>query len=95
QPGPLPLASCTDLSAMPPAEWPRLGGLRTLVLDMLRYRAHPTHLTVAEAIAIAERAAASRTVFVHMTHDIRHATLAAELPAGMELGYDGLILSGP
>jgi len=95
QPGPLPLAYCTDLSAMPPAAWPRLSGLRTLVLDMLRYRAHPTHLTVAEAIAIAERAAPSRTVFVHMTHDIRHATLAPELPAGMELGYDGLILSGP
>ncbi|MCE2884256.1 MAG: MBL fold metallo-hydrolase [Planctomycetaceae bacterium] len=95
QPGPLPLAYCTDLSAMPPAAWPRLSGLRTLVLDMLRYRAHPTHLTVDEAVAIAARTAASRTVFVHMTHDIRHATLAPELPAGMELGYDGLVLSGP
>ena len=95
QPGPLPLAYCTDLSAMPPAAWPRLTGLRTLVLDMLRYRAHPTHLTVDEAIAIAARAEASRTVFVHMTHDIRHAALAPELPAGMELGYDGLVLSGP
>lgn len=95
QPGPLPLAYCTDLSAMPPAAWPRLAGLRTLVLDMLRYRAHPTHLTVDEAIAIAVRAEAGRTVFVHMTHDIRHAALAPELPAGMELGYDGLVLSGP
>ena len=95
QPGPLPLAYCTDLSAMPPAGWPRLAGLRTLVLDMLRYRAHPTHLTVDEAIAIAVRAEAGRTVFVHMTHDIRHAALAPELPAGMELGYDGLVLSGP
>ncbi|MFM7052187.1 MAG: MBL fold metallo-hydrolase, partial [Planctomycetota bacterium] len=53
QPGPFPLAYCTDLSAMPPAAWPRLRGLRTLVLDMLRYRAHPTHLTVADALRIA------------------------------------------
>ena len=45
QPGPLPLAYCTDLSAMPPAAWPLLRGLETLVLDCLRFRAHPTHLT--------------------------------------------------
>jgi len=94
QPGPLPLAYCTDLSAMPPAAWPMLRGLRTLVLDMLRYRAHPTHLTVDAALGIAERAGAERTVFVHMTHDIHHATLSAELPAGTELGYDGLVLEG-
>ena len=94
QPGPLPLAYCTDLSAMPPSAWPRLRGLRTLVLDMLRYRAHPTHLTVDAALAIAAEVQAARTVFVHMTHDIRHATLSAELPAGTELGYDGLIVDG-
>lgn len=95
QPGPLPLAYCTDLSALPPEAWPRLRGLRTLVLDMLRYRAHPTHLTVDEARAIAHTANAERTVFVHMTHDIRHADLASELPAGMELGFDGLVLGSP
>ena len=94
QPGPLPLAYCTDLSGLPPAAWPRLRGLDTLVLDCLRYRAHPTHLTVAQALSIADQAGARRTAFVHMTHDIRHATLAAELPAGVELGYDGLILDG-
>ncbi len=94
QPGALPLAYCTDLSAMPPAAWPRLRGLKTLVLDMLRYRAHPTHLTVSEALGIAAEVGAGRTVFVHMTHDIRHATLAAELPPGCELGYDGLVVDG-
>jgi phosphoribosyl 1,2-cyclic phosphate phosphodiesterase len=94
QPGPLPLAYCTDLSAMPPAAWPRLRGLRTLVLDMLRYRAHPTHLTVSQALGIAAEVEARRTVFTHMTHDIRHAELAAELPSGTELGYDGLVIDG-
>ena len=94
QPGPLPLAYCTDLSAMPPASWPRLRGLETLVLDCLRHRAHPTHLTVAQATGIAREADARRTVFVHMTHDILHARDGAELPDGMELGYDGLVLDG-
>jgi len=94
QPGPLPLAYCTDLSAMPPAAWPQLRGLETLVLDCLRHRAHPTHLTVAQATRIASEAEARRTVFVHMTHDILHARDAAELPEGMEFGYDGLVLDG-
>jgi phosphoribosyl 1,2-cyclic phosphate phosphodiesterase len=79
---------------MPPAAWPRLRGLRTLVLDMLRYKSHPTHLTVDEALAIAERVGAERTVFTHMTHDIRHAELDPQLPTGMALGYDGLVLDG-
>jgi hypothetical protein len=31
-------------------------------------------------------------VFVHMTHDIRHAEFDPTLPAGMRLGFDGLQL---
>jgi phosphoribosyl 1,2-cyclic phosphate phosphodiesterase len=39
---------------------------------------------------VAERVGARRTVFTHMTHDIRHAEVSARLPPGVELGYDGL-----
>jgi phosphoribosyl 1,2-cyclic phosphate phosphodiesterase len=92
QPGPLPLAYCTDVSAIPPETWPRLTGLKTLVLDMLRYRKHPTHMTVDEAIAAAEQIGAARTFFTHMTHDIRHAELNSQLPSTMSLAYDGLVV---
>ena len=85
----LPLAYCTDVNAIPDDSWPRLEGLDTLVLDMLRERAHPTHFSLAESLAAAARTGARRTVFTHMTHDVRHAELAARLPAGTELGYDG------
>jgi phosphoribosyl 1,2-cyclic phosphate phosphodiesterase len=90
---PLPLAYCTDVSAIPPETWPKLRGLKTLVLDMLRYRKHPTHMTVDEAIRAAEQIGACRTFFTHMTHDISHAELDAELPEGMALAYDGLVIS--
>ena len=90
QPAPLPLAYCTDLSAMPPETYPRLTGLRTLVLDMLRYRKHPTHLSVDESVSMAGEIGAERTIFVHMTHDIEHADLDARLPEGMALAYDGM-----
>jgi phosphoribosyl 1,2-cyclic phosphate phosphodiesterase len=92
QPGPLPLAYCTDVSGIPPTTWPLLRGLNTLVLGMLRYRAHPTHFTVDEAVDAAQRIGAERTWFIHMTHDIRHAELDPRLPDGMRLGYDGLAL---
>jgi len=87
-----PLAYCTDVSAIPPESWRRLAGLDALVLDMLRERAHPTHFTLAESLDAAARIGARRTVFTHMTHDVRHAELSARLPAGVELGYDGMRL---
>ncbi|MFZ9692628.1 MAG: MBL fold metallo-hydrolase, partial [Phycisphaerales bacterium] len=93
QPGPLPLAYCTDCSAIPPKSWSLLRGLRTLVLDLLRYRRHPTHFTADEAIAAAAQIGAGRTLFIHMTHDIRHAELDSRLPPGMNLGYDGMTLT--
>jgi phosphoribosyl 1,2-cyclic phosphate phosphodiesterase len=92
QPSLLPIAYCTDVSAIPPETWPKLTGLDTLILDMLRYRHHPTHLTVDQAIHFAEEIAARRTYFTHMTHDIMHADLGPKLPEGMALAYDGLVL---
>ncbi len=86
------MAYCTDVSAIPPETWPQLEGLRTLVLDMLRFRHHPTHLTVDQAVEAATRIGAEATWFTHMTHDICHAELDAELPEGMALCYDGLVL---
>ncbi len=92
QPGPLPLAYCTDVSLIPEPTWEHLEGLRTLILDMLRPKPHPTHLSCDQAIEIAKKVRALQTYFVHMTHDIRHAEFDAILPEGMQLSYDGLVL---
>jgi phosphoribosyl 1,2-cyclic phosphate phosphodiesterase len=89
-----PLAYCTDVSAIPPESWGRLTGLKTLVLDALRHRHHPTHFTVQEAANAAEEIGAKRTYFIHMTHDLGHAETQAGLPEGMSLAWDGLVLGG-
>ena len=83
-------AYLTDCSAIPDESWPLLSGVRTLILDALRERPHPTHLSLAEAIAVTERIGPSRAYFTHMCHDLPHAATCARLPAGMELAYDGL-----
>ncbi len=95
QPGqhsPLPLAYCTDASGIPPESWPHLEGLRKLILDALRHRRHPTHLTVGQAVSIAQEVAARKTYFIHMSHDLPHAQTEEDLPENIHLAYDGLTL---
>lgn len=89
---PFPLAYCTDVSAFPTEAWARLTGLRTLVLDALRDRAHPTHLTLQQAVNIAGQVDADRTYFIHMTHDLPHEETQQRLPERMWLSHDGLVL---
>lgn len=89
---PLPLAYCTDVSGIPTGTWKRLTGLRTLVLDALRHRKHATHLTIDEAVGVAENVGADRTYFVHMSHELPHALTNESLPDRMRLAYDGLVL---
>lgn len=89
---PFPLAYCTDVSGIPTESWARLRGLKTLVLDALRHRAHPTHFTLAQAVNAAGNIGAERTYFVHMAHDLAHETTQADLPESMFLAWDGLEL---
>ncbi len=84
------LAYCTDVSSIPPESWPQLLKLDTLVLDMLRFRHHPTHLTLDQAIEIAEQVGAKQTYFTHMTHCVGHEKTDAGLPESIHLAYDGL-----
>ena len=92
--GVLPLGYCTDVNSIPPETWPLLDGLEVLVLDALRKRKHATHFTLDEAVRAAERIGAGSTYFVHMNHEMVQAEIDAELPDGMQLAYDGLVLGG-
>ena len=83
-------AYLTDCSAIPDASWPLLSGVRMVVLDALRERPHPTHMSLDQALATVERIGPERAWFTHMCHDLPHAATCARLPAGVELAYDGL-----
>jgi len=89
---PLPLAYCTDVSAIPTESWALLTDLDTLVLDALRFRRHPTHFTIDQACSVAERVGARQTWFIHLSHDVKHADADPELPEGVNLAYDGLTI---
>lgn len=85
-------AYLTDCSRIPDESWPLLAGVRTLVIDALRERPHPTHFSVSEALEAVGRIAPDRAYFTHVCHDLPHAATCARLPAGVELAYDGLVL---
>lgn len=84
------MAYCTDVNAIPPESERLLQSLDVLVLDCLRRRPHATHFSLDEAVAVAQRLGAKRTLFTHMCHDLDHDATNAALPPGMELAYDGL-----
>jgi phosphoribosyl 1,2-cyclic phosphate phosphodiesterase len=84
------VAYCTDTNKIPDESWPLLERLDVLVLDALRYKPHVTHFGLEEAIEVARRVQARRTLFTHMSHDLEHEATNAALPPGMELAYDGM-----
>lgn len=92
--GVFPLAYCTDVSGIPPESWKYLTGLKTLVLDGLRIRHHPTHFNLDQAVKHALEIGAGQTWLVHIAHEILHAREDAELPERISLAYDGLVLRG-
>jgi len=85
-------AYLTDCNRIPDTSWPLLDGVRTVVLDALRERPHPTHFSLSEAVAVIERLGPERAYFTHICHDLPHAATCARLPRGVELAYDGLVL---
>ena len=88
------LTDCSDVSEV---VIERIRGCEVLVLDMLRLRPAPTHLHLEKSLAIAARVGARRTWFTHLSHEIDHERIEADLPDGVRLAYDGLEIefSGP
>ena len=84
------VAYCTDTSEIEPASREKLQGLDVLILDALRMRPHVSHLSVDQAIEIAQQLRPKRTIFTHMSHDVDYESVSKELPKGTELAYDGM-----
>lgn len=87
------LAYCTDASFIPRESMELLRGVEVLVLDALQHKKHPTHLTIAESLAVVEELRPRQAWFTHMSHQVRHAETEAMLPPNVRLAYDGLVIS--
>ena len=84
------VAYCTDVSEIPESSWPMLEGVRILIIDALRYKFHPAHFGLNEALEVVERLGPERAYLTHMSHEFDYDVLNKKLPAGVEMAYDGL-----
>lgn len=87
------LAYITDMLTMPEESFRLLEGVDTLVINALRFKPHPTHQSLPEALEAVGRIAPRRTFLIHASHHIGlHAEVERQLPQGIHLAYDGLTL---
>lgn len=70
-----------------------LTGLDLWVVDALRREPHPTHSHLAQTLEWIELRRPGQAVLTHMDQSMDHATLLAELPAGVLPGHDGMVIS--
>lgn len=86
------LAYATDCSQIPPESKDILAGINTIVIDGLRDRPHATHFAISEAIAAAKELGAKNIFLTHLSHTIEYEAISKDLPQGVHLAYDGLII---
>ncbi|HUF63004.1 MAG TPA: MBL fold metallo-hydrolase [Verrucomicrobiales bacterium] len=86
------MAYIPDCKTIEPESTDALQGIDLLVLDGLRPTAHPTHMSIAEAVRYAAEVGAKETWLTHFTCNVDHGPCEESLPRGVRLAYDGLRL---
>ncbi len=87
------LAYITDANYIAPEEMDKLQGVKVLVINALRKEKHFSHYCLPEALEVIAKVAPERAYLTHMSHEMGlHAETSAELPAGVQLAYDGLTI---
>ncbi|MEO6387797.1 MAG: MBL fold metallo-hydrolase [Croceibacterium sp.] len=86
------IAYATDFSEVTDDMVALFSGVDILVTDCLRREPHPTHASLATAVALGQRCKVGTTVLTHLDKSMDYAMLSSEVPAGVVVGYDGLEL---
>ena len=87
------IAYATDFSEITDEMTTLFAEVDILVTDCLRREPHPTHASLATAVDLHERCNPRTTVLTHLDKSMDYATLSAEVPAGVLVGYDGMVLT--
>jgi phosphoribosyl 1,2-cyclic phosphate phosphodiesterase len=84
----------TDIKTMEDKAIKQLENLDIVVINALRPFEHISHLSLNEALNLAEKIGAKKTFFTHMSHDMGlHEDVNLHLPKNIQLAFDGLKLS--
>ena len=83
--------SC-DLSDLPEESAATLTGLKIWIVDALRYKPHPSHFSLDDALRWIERLKPERAILTNLHSDFDYDALRNQLPAHIEPAYDGMSL---
>jgi phosphoribosyl 1,2-cyclic phosphate phosphodiesterase len=82
-------AYVTDCNYIPPESLNLLKNLKLLILGVLRFRSHPTHLNLEQGLEIINTLKPRHSLLTHLAHDFKHQEVNGILPEHVELAYDG------
>jgi phosphoribosyl 1,2-cyclic phosphate phosphodiesterase len=86
------MAYSTDVIELDEAAFAALAGVELWIVDCIRREPHVTHSHLEKTLAWIGRVRPRRAVLTHMDESLDYETLRAELPPGVEPGYDGLTI---
>jgi phosphoribosyl 1,2-cyclic phosphate phosphodiesterase len=86
------VAYLSDCSDVPSAIIDLITGVKALIIDALRDKPHPTHLSVGQALEVAGRVRPNETYFTHIAHELPQSA-ESRLPGTAHIAYDGLKLN--
>ena len=86
------LAYIPDAKVVPEESLALLSGVEVLVLDALRPREHPTHLSISEAVEIVAAVAPRQAWLTQFSCEMDFREVGPALPMGVQLAHDGLEL---
>jgi phosphoribosyl 1,2-cyclic phosphate phosphodiesterase len=86
----------TDANRIDPESMDKIRGSDVLVLNALRKEKHISHFTLDEAIGVVNELGVPKAYFTHLSHQMGlHAFVENDLPAGMHLAFDRLVMEMP
>jgi phosphoribosyl 1,2-cyclic phosphate phosphodiesterase len=84
------LAYSADVSGLPPDSIAALAGLDVWIVDALRYRSHPSHFSVDDALGWIERLKPRRAILTNLHADLDYEALRGRLPVHVVPAFDGM-----
>lgn len=88
------LAYLTDVKTIPDSTKELIRGSKIMVLSGLRWKPeHPTHLTIPQAVEIANELEIPKTYLIHMNSYVNHEESNKRLPDHVRLAYDQLTVT--
>jgi phosphoribosyl 1,2-cyclic phosphate phosphodiesterase len=86
------VAYTPDVKVIPEESFPFLENLDLWIIDALRYRSHPTHFNLMEALEAIAKFRPRRAVLTNLHTDMDYEVLRTQLPENVEPAFDGMKL---